>query len=699
LFIFLIFYVITIYKMSLVVLSSSQDVYEKVANTDNGRIRIANSFQGAGLQLPWSFRNFINPTIKIPPNSEVALQSVKFRRANVFQVLNDMVFGWYYGEPITQRLRAGGGDLTIEDMTSSIIPITILKGTYSNVDFSDMLGNQLALRFTHPDWFQSFWVSDYDESDAGYYFETKTQGSQLLVDTKDELITATAWLGNTNHFNYHPATGVLTRTIDTEPNYAVNGKCIAILEDLPLSLTQGRFEVNVASAPAGWSVGLTRPTISGEGPGQGVRSQPSYHTNGIFYDYEVRWEYDPTMTENVIKLFHSVWQDYAEGTVMEEIQYYGWTTLTDFTPNLDPANNAMARADYWNASAVFGTPVSVQYIISGEHIEIRLVDSNALNWTILNTALFVDTNNSVTVHYPVKGRVTKPTSMATWTMYPKLAIHTLGENLTLGFYSGIKPIAEGTDGLIPYSYPQTAVSSGIGIRTPGSSVWGRAALEGRGMIRIMRQLEARSWNNMTNGVARSRNYVGLDNTDNAPNYHNVLVVKPGSPYQSDDDYAARAYSGLDDVSEYLGLPLNESELEQGSYGYTSLFSDTLYPPVDAPLELSRWLFYSTQAPIGSSQSVFVRTPSLTAKSYNMGKSIPSQIIYHCPKFDNQGNSSGDMYFEPGEKTYICLDNAEELNINDMLIELVDKNERLSTDLSGSTIVVLHFRQKNGHTLR
>mgnify|MGYP003641178821 CR=1 FL=1 len=672
--------------MSLVVLSSSQDVYDRVANTGDGRIRVANSFQGQGLQQPWSFKNFINPTIKIPANSEVALQSVKFRRANVFNVLNDMVLGWYYGEPITERLRAGGGALTIDDMTSSIIPITITAGSYTSGEFAEMLGNQLADRFTHPDWFQSFWVSDYDASDAGYYFETKTQGTRLLHDTKDELLTASAWLTTTNHFTYVGATGVLTRITDTEPTTAVNGTCIAILEDLPLSLTAGRFEVNVASAPAGWSVGLTRPTV-----GSGTRSAPPYLTAGIFYDYEVRWEYDATAGENVIKLFHAVWQDYANGLVMEEIQYYGWTTLTDFTPNLNPVNSAMALATAWSSTLAAGeTPVSIQYIIKGEHIEIKLVDTGPVTWTILNTELFVSTNFNAAVHYPVKGRVTKPTSMATWTMYPKLAIHTNTENLTLGYYSGIKPIATGSDGTIsPYHYPQTAANSGVGHRTPGSSVWGRAAaVSTSSLMNRFRELEARSWNNMTDGNARDRAYIGLDLSGEAPDYNNVIVVKPGSEYQSNNGNPL-----IDDVSEYLGLPSNEAELRQSSYGYTTLFSNTDYPPANDPGEFSRWLFYSTRAPVGVSQSIFVRTPSLTAKSYNMGKSIPSQIIYHCPKFDNQGNSNGDMYFEPGEKTYICLDNAEELNMNEMLIELVDKNERLSTDLSGTTIVVLHFRPK------
>tara|TARA_Y100001973_G_C5070900_1_gene267517 strand:+ start:197 stop:436 length:240 start_codon:yes stop_codon:yes gene_type:complete len=77
----------------------------------------------------------------------------------------------------------------------------------------------------------------------------------------------------------------------------------------------------------------------------------------------------------------------------------------------------------------------------------------------------------------------------------------------------------------------------------------------------------------------------------------------------------------------------------------------------------------------------------------MGKSIPSKILFHCPKFDNQGNTEGELFFEPHEKTYVSLDNPSEIRLNNMLIELVDKNENLAEDLTGSTTIVFHVRQE------
>ena len=55
--------------------------------------------------------------------------------------------------------------------------------------------------------------------------------------------------------------------------------------------------------------------------------------------------------------------------------------------------------------------------------------------------------------------------------------------------------------------------------------------------------------------------------------------------------------------------------------------------------------------------------------------------------------AGEIFFEPSEKTYLDLNNPNELNFNDLEMSIVDKNERWATDLGGSTTIVLHFRQK------
>jgi len=63
-----------------------------------------------------------------------------------------------------------------------------------------------------------------------------------------------------------------------------------------------------------------------------------------------------------------------------------------------------------------------------------------------------------------------------------------------------------------------------------------------------------------------------------------------------------------------------------------------------------------------------------------------------PKFSNEGKQFGDLYFSPGEKTYIKLHNTHRETINQLSIDIVGRNEQIVQDLTGATIVVLHIRR-------
>ena len=91
-------------------------------------------------------------------------------------------------------------------------------------------------------------------------------------------------------------------------------------------------------------------------------------------------------------------------------------------------------------------------------------------------------------------------------------------------------------------------------------------------------------------------------------------------------------------------------------------------------------------------SCFVRLPRLTLTSFNGAKSSVSKIVYQVPKFSNEGREIGDLYFAPGEKTYIKLENTEPFLMNNLEVQLVDVNERVIDDLKGPSIVVFHIRK-------
>jgi len=86
--------------------------------------------------------------------------------------------------------------------------------------------------------------------------------------------------------------------------------------------------------------------------------------------------------------------------------------------------------------------------------------------------------------------------------------------------------------------------------------------------------------------------------------------------------------------------------------------------------------------------------NLPVKSYNAGQSRRSQIIYSAPRFSTGTDQSvGALFFECPEKTYIALDNPNEINLNTIDLDIVNENETLAEDLLGKSVCVLHFREK------
>ena len=96
--------------------------------------------------------------------------------------------------------------------------------------------------------------------------------------------------------------------------------------------------------------------------------------------------------------------------------------------------------------------------------------------------------------------------------------------------------------------------------------------------------------------------------------------------------------------------------------------------------------------ISSKSNLFVRLDNFTQLSYNAGIGRQSKIIYALPRFSNSGEDTGSLFFEATEKTYIDLNNAEDILANDFDLSIVQEDETLA-DLTGKSIIVLYFRQK------
>ena len=67
-------------------------------------------------------------------------------------------------------------------------------------------------------------------------------------------------------------------------------------------------------------------------------------------------------------------------------------------------------------------------------------------------------------------------------------------------------------------------------------------------------------------------------------------------------------------------------------------------------------------------------------------------MYHLPAFSNTGLSTGSLFFEPTERTYLKLNNTVEEFISTIEVDFVYSDETLATDLAGKSVVMFHIRE-------
>tara|TARA_R110002096_G_scaffold5834_4_gene26938 strand:- start:309 stop:2717 length:2409 start_codon:yes stop_codon:yes gene_type:complete len=98
-------------------------------------------------------------------------------------------------------------------------------------------------------------------------------------------------------------------------------------------------------------------------------------------------------------------------------------------------------------------------------------------------------------------------------------------------------------------------------------------------------------------------------------------------------------------------------------------------------------------PIEPEESLFIQCPTFTQTSFNFGTSSQSKILYHLPQFANDGQGSGPLFFEPNERVYVAMNNPEELSFNQIQTNIVSRNEIITKELSGVTVVCYHIRKR------
>ena len=710
--------------MSLIVASSSQEGYNRVEGGVNTRT-------GAGIEAPSSFQNHFTSPIKIPTNAEVAVESIKLRRDAVVDIMDETLMYKYFGRLQT----TADGPLFEEARSQMPVPIRPRPGSYNIDEWQDELQSRLNDSYGNPELYGGFEVSNVTDTDGKVKSLTikSTQhgesSTKNIVKTTGDLLTdywvapyqlSDGFSGPTNWTSTHvaaspgvPVHKLFTRIAahdggDTVLERLDKRQCSVIGHGHVWGLVEGKMTVNVVNASSGgWRVGLSRPQIeyvrdttkpgvSGRAnllPGtrhpdggfqEGVMMATHYQMFSTlgrnqkdFYDYMVQSDGDN------IEVYQFCY-DNAEGAnqlIQNEVIYYG-------------AHNASIPAKLTNAS--FNASFErVEFKSEGDEIELYFIDGAG------NKTLAVGSSNSA-----IRNQCFLPISETKNALYPRLSIGTSTQSLKLEEWTS-------HHSHLHFRYP--SFDAATNTFTTGDDFFSNNRVDrfSGGKIglddnkAIVRDTKDRPYclsqtllcdtkgmfEIRVSGAAETRTseFDGLDGT--APNQvlagdmlFTIGAVKP----RSVNDYLEGKYrtlerSGQPKMNRLIGFPDKSTidSVEGVADGYaqatpgTGVITFTGYSPPDYRVH-----------------SAFVRISNMPIQSYNGAKQSVSKMLYHLPRFTNDGREFGDLFFSPGEKTYVALHNTSPEILNNIEVQIVDVNERPITDISGNTIVVFHLRQRS-----
>jgi hypothetical protein len=187
-------------------------------------------------------------------------------------------------------------------------------------------------------------------------------------------------------------------------------------------------------------------------------------------------------------------------------------------------------------------------------------------------------------------------------------------------------------------------------------------------------------------------YYQLDPDNESPNAINGFICQASDDGSYEDD-------SFDTPGEYkthpdsppniqLLLGVKRKNLLQGSDGYEEKRNGTV--SVGAR---GQWRFDGTDDLGEAPDPILVEVPSLNHQSYNMCRQCPSKFLYVCPRHDNNGDQFGKMFYEVTEKTYVALNNLQDIQVTDLEVKFTDKNGIRTKDLIGSSSVTFHVRKE------
>jgi hypothetical protein len=652
-------------------------------------------------QAPYRFRNHLTNPVVLPKNSEVAVQSVKINKDSLIPASPTDIFFQYYGE----RTDTSGEPTSVSRSTSYPIMCSVLdinrekKTRYMNLtEYVDSLTDGMRLGFPHP---------DADHSNTGTFAEVERAGGHTALefnafklnyglrdnsgngaydpDSPDVIGTA---LGSSSWKFLTDAETGFDRTMQVELDAGNNDKMkitcldgsfdgsgnrnVCWLNRDPISHLGGVFEIdltglqkgsgdNAESFNGGFAIGLARGTGNDFNEiGYVDHRYGDLSANPHFYDYVVYAEQIGGVGEYYLRVGHSVVNsddsvyEPSKPIVMDEIIYYDDGDGSAF------AGNTLWRAGQLVQSGTKGYNMSrnwakwdrLRFTLDGEELKIEMLSSvGGAGGNVVADTPYILTQRSDAVsksgtalNYP------KPAGITTWNMCPKVMIRTITRNMTIDKYDG-----------------RTMTFKGTTLNNEDSEMNWFVRMIKDGTPRNALEVDTRYMYQMADA---DNDYVPVPMDEGGTfmeNYNFVVILGNGDPFYINTERA--------NMQARLG---HSRALLHGSTGESVIYTSDIMPS------------------LMDKGSLFIRLDNFTQKTFNSGTSRPSKILYQVPRFDTSNRENGTaLYYEPHQRTYVKLNNTDEIPLNEIHLSLCDNLERLADKgITGQTIICLHFKESD-----
>ena len=593
-----------------------------------------------GINSPYSYQNNLQDTFVIPKNSEIAVQSVKLNRSGQIALTEEnSVFGFYFGEPIL----AGNTD---RDTLSLCNIFNGVKGSDSAL-FPDT-----ALQL-NPAGADGRFVGSIDN-----IAEVVKTATNAMLNHPNLMLNASTGINpgldcvalrNASGLDWEGFSFKVTNTPETKNASNISAQWLTnqYAGQMPVDIDDYTYDPSTrlaknVSAFNVAAVGIDYPLSQANGSCT-FELVPADRDKETFMGL-TRSLINPTANDGAPEYYDRNGQSFYDYLV--EIEDGGDIAVYSAVSD---GNNEIVLDNLNYGAVVNASNASISKIhfnVQGERVKIVLENYAGVLQVLCDGTGATSASN------------VKPTSQTTWWLYPKIELLP-GKSIKIDAFNGVDVFEHVYGGIKDRGLATE--------RQMFQDWWGRMISDD--FVNGEKEGQDLCFNidvDRSKAITRT-NQVGL-------NVNKQIDYKPTFIFAEDIRYSD---TNLCNSKFLFGFPGRAVVTTPTFTGAAPLFTFT---------------YNSDTLPnVISTSSLFIRLRNMTFNSVNLAKGSKSKIIYHIPGFSIGQNRPGVLFHETNEKTYLKLNNTNDINLSTMEVDIVYADETLALDLYGKTTVVLHIR--------